>query len=51
MFDCARTKFSAPAWKNHIKRMPLQENDQSVCCYRELKKEKLEEQKKVKKGN
>lgn len=39
--DCARTKFSTPAWKNCIKRMPLQENDQSVCCYRELKKGKI----------
>lgn len=26
--------------ENRIKRMPLQKNDQSVCCYRELKKEK-----------
>lgn len=37
---CARTKFSTPAWKIGIKRMSLHENDQSLCCYRELKKEK-----------
>lgn len=37
---CACHRFSTPAWKNSIKRMSLQENDQSLCCYRELKKEK-----------